>query len=78
MRFMFLNHSYVRHSPELEAHILKLLKSYASRTPHLSLLTPKISVADKCCPTPGCSAKPDSTKFDTDCAAASVPMMPGP
>jgi allantoin racemase len=30
MRFMFLNHSYRRHSPELEAHILKLLKSYAS------------------------------------------------
>src|SRR2546422_5923754 len=30
MRFMFLNHSYVRHSPELEAHILKMLASYAS------------------------------------------------
>ncbi len=30
MRFMFLNHSHQRHSPQLEAHILKLLKSYAS------------------------------------------------
>jgi len=27
---MFLNHSFVRHSPELEAHIKKLLTSYAS------------------------------------------------
>ena len=30
MRFMFLNHSYKRHSAELERHILELLKSYAS------------------------------------------------
>jgi allantoin racemase len=30
MRIMFLNHSFKRHSPELEAHISKLLKSYAS------------------------------------------------
>jgi len=30
MRFMFLNHSYQRHSAELEAHIMQLLKSYAS------------------------------------------------
>ena len=30
MRFMFLNHSAQRHSAELEAHIAKLLKSYAS------------------------------------------------
>lgn len=30
MRFMFLNHSYQRHSSALEAHILKLLKSYAA------------------------------------------------
>lgn len=30
MRIMFLNHSFKRHSPELEAHITKLLKSYAS------------------------------------------------
>jgi len=30
MRFMFLNHSPQRHAPELEAHILKLLQSYAS------------------------------------------------
>src|SRR3990170_2711568 len=30
MRIMFLNHSFHRHSPELEAHILELLKSYAS------------------------------------------------
>src|SRR5262249_20550253 len=30
MRIMFLNHSFVRHSSELEAHIKKLLTSYAS------------------------------------------------
>ena len=30
MRIMFLNHSFHRHSPELEAHILELLRSYAS------------------------------------------------
>ena len=30
MRIMFLNHSFRRHSPELEAHIIALLKSYAS------------------------------------------------
>jgi hypothetical protein len=30
MRIMFLNHSFKRHSPELEAHIRELLKSYAS------------------------------------------------
>src|SRR3972149_989614 len=30
MRIMFLNHSFHRHSPELEAHIMELLKSYAS------------------------------------------------
>jgi allantoin racemase len=30
MRIMFLNHSFKRHSPELEAHIMKLLASYAS------------------------------------------------
>ena len=30
MRIMFLNHSFVRHSPELESHIKKLLASYAS------------------------------------------------
>ncbi|HZA56747.1 MAG TPA: aspartate/glutamate racemase family protein [Candidatus Udaeobacter sp.] len=30
MRIMFLNHSFKRHSPQLEDHIVKLLKSYAS------------------------------------------------
>jgi Asp/Glu/hydantoin racemase len=30
MRIMFLNHSYVRHPAGMEAHIRKLLKSYAS------------------------------------------------
>src|SRR5919197_5159143 len=30
MRIMFLNHSFKRHSPQLEAHITKLLESYAS------------------------------------------------
>lgn len=30
MRIMFLNHSFRRHSPELEAHIRELLKGYAS------------------------------------------------
>jgi len=30
MRIMFLNHSFHRHSRELEAHIMELLKSYAS------------------------------------------------
>jgi allantoin racemase len=30
MRIMFLNHSFKRHSPELEAHIRELLKGYAS------------------------------------------------
>ncbi len=30
MRIMFLNHSFKRHEPELEAHIRKLLESYAS------------------------------------------------
>src|ERR671922_1643058 len=30
MRIMFLNHSFKRHSPELEAHIRRLLAGYAS------------------------------------------------
>ena len=30
MRIMFLNHSFVRHSATLEAHIRKLLAGYAS------------------------------------------------
>src|SRR6266511_4070715 len=41
MRFMFLNHSYVRHSSELEAHILKLLKSYASPETTFELAYPE-------------------------------------
>ena len=41
MRFMFLNHSYVRHSSELEAHVLKLLKSYASPETTFELAYPE-------------------------------------
>jgi hypothetical protein len=41
MRFMFLNHSYKHHSPELEAHILKLLKSYASPDTTFELAYPE-------------------------------------
>lgn len=41
MRFMFLNHSYKRHSAELEAHILKLLKSYASPETTFELAYPE-------------------------------------
>ena len=41
MRFMFLNHSYKHHSPELEAHILRLLKSYASPDTTFELAYPE-------------------------------------
>src|SRR5918992_634086 len=41
MRFMFLNHSYKRHSAELEAHILKLLKSYAAPDTTFELAYPE-------------------------------------
>lgn len=41
MRFMFLNHSYQRHSRDLEAHILKLLKSYASPDTTFELAYPE-------------------------------------
>ena len=41
MRFMFLNHSYVRHSAELETHILKLLKSYAAPDTTFELAYPE-------------------------------------
>lgn len=41
MRFMFLNHSYQRHSPDLEAHILKLLKSYAAADTTFELVYPE-------------------------------------
>jgi allantoin racemase len=41
MRFMFLNHSYKRHTPELEAHILQLLKSYASPDTTFELAYPE-------------------------------------
>jgi allantoin racemase len=41
MRFMFLNHSYKRHSDELEAHIKKLLKSYASPDTTFELAYPE-------------------------------------
>src|SRR5512138_2804151 len=41
MRFMFLNHSAQRHSAELEAHIAKLLKSYASPDSAFELAYPE-------------------------------------
>jgi len=41
MRFMFLNHSHQRHSPQLEAHILKLLKSYAAPDTTFELAYPE-------------------------------------
>ena len=41
MRFMFLNHSALRHSAELEAHIAKLLKSYASPDTTFELAYPE-------------------------------------
>lgn len=41
MRFMFLNHSAQRHSPELEVHIAKLLKSYASPETTFELAYPE-------------------------------------
>jgi len=41
MRFMFLNHSYKRHSDELETHIKKLLKSYASPDTTFELAYPE-------------------------------------
>ncbi len=41
MRIMFLNHSFHRHSPELEAHIMELLKSYASPDTHFDLAYPE-------------------------------------
>jgi Asp/Glu/hydantoin racemase len=41
MRFMFLNHSYQRHSADLEAHILKLLKSYAAPDTTFELAYPE-------------------------------------
>jgi allantoin racemase len=41
MHFMFLNHSYQRHSPQLEAHIVKLLKSYAAPDTTFELVYPE-------------------------------------
>ena len=41
MRIMFLNHSFHRHSPELEAHIRKLLASYASPGTEFELAYPE-------------------------------------
>jgi len=41
MRFMFLNHSYKRHSAQLEGHIQKLLKSYASPDTTFELAYPE-------------------------------------
>ena len=41
MRFMFLNHSSQRHSADLEAHIMKLLKSYASPDTSFDLAYPE-------------------------------------
>jgi allantoin racemase len=41
MRFMFLNHSYKRHSAELESHIVQLLKSYAAPDTSFELAYPE-------------------------------------
>jgi Asp/Glu/hydantoin racemase len=41
MRIMFLNHSFRRHSAELEAHIRELLKSYASPETEFELAYPE-------------------------------------
>jgi allantoin racemase len=41
MRFMFLNHSSQRHSAGLEAHIMQLLKSYASSDTSFELAYPE-------------------------------------
>ena len=41
MRIMFLNHSFHRHSRELEAHIMELLKSYASAGTTFELAYPE-------------------------------------
>ena len=41
MRFMFLNHSAQRHSAELETHIAKLLRSYASPETSFDLAYPE-------------------------------------
>jgi allantoin racemase len=41
MRFMFLNHSSQRHSAGLEAHIMQLLKSYASSDTRFELAYPE-------------------------------------
>lgn len=41
MRMMFLNHSFRRHSPALEAHILKLLESYAAPGTQFELAYPE-------------------------------------
>jgi len=41
MRIMFLNHTFKRHSPELEAHIRKLLKSYAAPDTSFELAYPE-------------------------------------
>jgi hypothetical protein len=41
MRIMFLNHSFKRHSAELETHIQRLLKSYASPETTFELAYPE-------------------------------------
>lgn len=41
MRFMFLNHSYKRHTPATEAHILQLLRSYAAPDTTFELAYPE-------------------------------------
>lgn len=41
MRIMFLNHSFHRHAPELEAHIAKLLRSYASSSTEFEIAYPE-------------------------------------
>jgi hypothetical protein len=44
---------------------------------HIAIIACSGSMPDQCCPTPTCSAKPDSTKFDTDCAGTAG-QPPGP
>jgi hypothetical protein len=40
---------------------------------HVAIRSCSGSMADQCCPNPGCSANPDDNKFDTDCAFTAGP-----
>jgi hypothetical protein len=44
-----------------------------ARCLHTPVLACSGSTPDRCCPTPGCSAKPDISSFDTDCAGSPLP-----